>query len=56
MLSTITLYNWWPSACSPSSCVGPLRLLWLPPTVQNHVYGDSKCVNVSMNSCCLSLG
>ena len=23
-------------ACSPSVCVGSLRVLWLPPTVQRH--------------------
>ena len=51
-------------ACSPRVCVGSLRVLRLPPTIQRHacgdrLIGDSKvalgvnvCVNGCLSLCC----
>ncbi len=48
--------SWGPSVwSSPHACVGFLRVLWLPPTVQRvRLIGDSKLpvgVNVSVGGC-----
>ena len=51
-------------ACSPRVCVGSLRVLRLPPTIQRHACGDrligdskvalgvSVCVNGCLSVCC----